>query len=130
MTTSFALSADDFAGPAAAPRAKAGFKAPKTALRTPFARNARAANTNKKTGGDSDGMLGSLILDGFLSAVFPGLGSVFNGISALDMVEMYDTFQSAVGPTAHEKQMRQQRALHIQPRPVSTMRQLLSIVFG
>lgn len=127
-TASFAMTADDFAL-----RRTQGAKAQKRKnVRAPFTHTARynAANSNRTSADRADDMMAGIVMDCMFSAIFPGLGSIFNGLSVLDAVDLYDTFRDATGPTPHERMMRRQQQQIMPAKPVSAMRQLLSIVFG
>lgn len=121
MTTSFAMTADDFTGYTTQKQ---------TALRGSFDRTTKPVATKGGKTSKGDTMMGGIVMDTLFSAFLPGLGSVFNGMSALDTVELYDTFRDATAPTARERALREQQHLTPRRRPTSAVRQLLALVFG
>jgi hypothetical protein len=118
MTASFAITADDFSGDSTP-------KQP--ALRRSFDKSAKTVNTNRRASTQGDSMMGGVVLDALFSAIFPGLGNVFNGLSLMDTVSLYDTFRDATAPTGRELALRTHYPV---TKPVPAYRQLLSMVFG
>lgn len=148
MFTSFAANTDHFAAPlplsaddwarGRKPAAKAAFAKTHTAkpvrqLTTRFAASSRKpANDKRRSGGaDSEGIIGSAILEGLFFGAFPLLGVAFHGLNVLDAVDMYDTARHAFRRANRHPITGQQMAANNDMAPAPRRRRsMLALLLG
>jgi hypothetical protein len=98
MAASFAMTADEWVL-GAPQQAKAEHKDLRSRFAAPANRAANDQKTKKSSGGDS--IFGGLVVDMMFSTLCPGLGNVFNGLSMLDTVDLYDELRPEFTRTPH-----------------------------